>query len=421
MNFSAPPSLDLYDGEACTIGGADTSAAVIPVPASAGGGSLGITRDGSTLTFSGSGLANQTTAISVELFHEYSFLVPGTSATLVTKDLRVAGSDGVLLSGPNASVSATIHADVPLRKGRFELRATFQSGAGISVSQTEVLLDGSAGWVWLGGCQSTPVAGDQFGLRSPLASDPSNWPREVYLLFRSFGVEGWARAGVGVDISAVGFVGEPWGVRPDGYDVAVTGSSGVESTSVANGTIYLIDGSTGGTLSYSVGLGNQSFFTGEAYPQPFTFLRVPLNLSRLIVQYRSGGTSVAGGEVQVSNSRGPLSRERTGRDGSATFYLPSGSYNVTASNGNETVKGSADLLPGQSLTLTLGTSPPQDETGLVVTALFATALVGLALNILVYLRGREWNFGARSIRVSSLRNSSTSRSLRSCWPQASQP
>ncbi len=390
MNFSTKSGLQFYDAEACALGNSDERLADIPVPQALGGGKVSLELNGTRLLLTGDGLANTSLAFSVELYHSYSFLAPGSPSTLVSKNARVATSDAVTISNRDAFATLGLSSDVALRAGRYEVRGIFQSGNVISVVRTEVLLAGLSDWVWLGGCQTTPVYANDFRVAVPLGSSPGTWPRVVFLLYRAYGVEGFARVALGLNLSAVGFVKVPWSSTLAGYDVSSTPVSGISRLGVANDTIYLVASAPGAYLDYSVGLGNQSFFSGRAGPiLPFTTTLIPVELSRLAVRYAVNGVVVDEAEVGVRNGNGSLTHGTTGKDGTIIFYLPAGSYTVSATNGNETSPEPVSLAKSQNLAVTLGNPVALSETPELIIGLSAAAGVGVLLNFLVLARVRK--------------------------------
>ncbi len=410
MNLTAPKDSPFYDAEACSLGAQDTGVVVVGVPATMGGGTLSIQRNGTTLSLAGRGLGNDSILVSAELYHQYSFVSPnqGTYLQLFSRTIRVGASDVATITQGSPASTVDLRYDGPLRVGRYQLRVFFQDASGSSETSTTVLLSGqngpsfstrSLGWTWLGDCRAARVATSNFQLAAPLGAGPTTWPRTVYLTYRLFGVEGFASTRLGVNISEVRFAGMPWNVTLPGYSIRATGSGGVEEMSVENDTVFLVVGPNA-FVNYSVSLANQTFFRGSAGPLlPFQRVIVPLNVSRLRVTFFDRGMPVDGGDVRVSNPGGLLVTLGTDKQGRATFYLPTGRYNVTATDVNGSSTDEVSLVGGQGSSITLGGTTGQSGAPFELYALSSTAVAGVALNLLVFTRNRARNGGKRKRKV----------------------
>ncbi|MDA4121259.1 MAG: carboxypeptidase-like regulatory domain-containing protein [Thaumarchaeota archaeon] len=394
LNYSVDPGLQFYDAEACSLGSQNQATAYLQVPSGLGGGQISADWNGSAVRIEGIGLNNRSLTVSLALYHSYSFLVPGSSSTLISRSIAVAESDGAIISDRNASAMAPIRSDVWLRDGRYLLRAIFHGAEGASLAETNVLLTGDPHWVWLDQCASSPVYTNTFTDTVPLGSDSSKWPRLVYLLYRVGGVEGYAASEVRLNISGVDFKGAPWGAKLSGYAVSVTAISGDSAYSISNQSIFLLQSAPYARLSYSVALGNQTFFRGEITPLvPFTFGHVSLNVSELIVRYQDNGVAIEGADVMVADAIGNLTRTATGRDGTATLYLPPGSYTVEAAAGNSTSRQTVSMAAGQSYELTFGNAGADAQTTEAIIGLSLVAGIGILLNVLVVARKRRKRLG----------------------------
>ena len=390
LNLSVSPVLQFYDGSACVLGGANTSVASLPVPSQIGSGSIDLTYGGGTLQAAGSGLGVENFTFSADLLYSYSFLAPNSSTTFVSRDVRVADSDAVAVTGNGPSVTLNLRSDGPLRAGRYQLRGFFEGAKGLAVASTDVLITGSGAWVWLGGCENTPVYSNTFQLTDPLAGPAVGWPRDVWLTYKVGGEAGFAGIPVGVNISSVSFLGEPWGVPLSSLNMTAERSAGVLAVDSSNGTIYLALSGHPAAVRYSVGLGNRTFFTGTVGPlAPFTSTIVPLNVSRLTVTYFVGGSPFAGGRVEVDEGGVNLTQALTGKDGGAVFYLPPGTYSVSASGGGASATQTVSLGEGEGLGVTLGETPGLGTTQLLIPVLGAAAVVGALANVALFTRRRK--------------------------------
>jgi hypothetical protein len=395
LNFTASPSLRLYDASACVLGGADDSAADLVLPTGIGQGHVDLSRSGDALEVEALGPGSVDYTISAELYRSFSFLVPNSTSTLVSRMARVAVTGSEPLSG-GKSVSLTLQHDLPLVPGTYEVRAFFHGTAGVFLAATDVLISGDRAWTWLGGCAVYPVYSDRFSLSVPIGADPASWPRGIWLSYHTFGAEGVAHAPLSLQLAAVDFLGAPWGAKLVNYRIAVNYTSGVQGSSVANGTIYAVLGAQQARVGYRAGLGGHLFFAGAADMTPFARTTVLLNVSRLIVQYLVRGSGYGGGTVHVSDSTGLLARGTTDSSGRATFYLPSGEYNLTASGGNSSASGVVSVLSGKSEEVVLGGTGAGGFDSATVAGLAVAAAVGLAANVAVWARGRRRRLAGQS-------------------------
>ncbi len=386
MNFSTSSTLALYSGQACVLGNSDPSGAVLKVPPQVGGGSLSVTREGDALTLTGLGLGKSNFSLSLELYYAYSFLAPNSTAIILTRSVEVAAAPGVLVRGGSPLPQLTLREDAPLKAGRYELRAFFESSSGVSLATADLLIPGGPGWVWLGACGNYPVYSNNFGAVVPLGSDPQSWPRTVWLTYTSYGEQGCVELPLNLEIAKVDFVGTPWGVTLSGYRVVLNPGSGVSQAEAYNGTAYLILSAPAGYFGYTAGLGNRDFFNGTVGPiLPFTSSSVGLNVSRISVTYLVGGNGFEGGTVALSDRAGIISTEATDGAGKAVFYAVPGTYTIDATGGNTSASLTVSVPAGQSVDVILGGA--SDGFGLVVVAaLLVAAVAGAAANVFVFRR-----------------------------------
>jgi hypothetical protein len=399
MNFTTSPPLALYDGQACVFGNSDSSGVSLNVPSQAGSGSLTITKNGDTLSLAGQGLARSNFSLSLELYYTYSFLAPNSTTILLTRTVEIATAPGALVSGGNPLPSLTLRDDAPLKPGRYQLRAFFEGTGGVSLVTSELIISGGLGWVWLGACQSFPVYSNDFGVVVPLGSDLQAWPRSMWLTYTDYGEQGCAEVQLNLQLAAVEFDGVPWGTPLSTYRIDVTPDGYVSQAETDNGVAYMIldlpQGSSGAGgpaylayVHYTAGLGSRDFFSGTVGPiAPFTYTTVGLNVSRVIATYLAGGAPFEGGTVTLSDANGTISTSATNKAGQAAFYAPPGTYELAATGGNSSANQSVTLLPGQSLSVTLGSSGGSLDV-LVEGALVAAAIVGVIANVFVFVKRR---------------------------------
>lgn len=391
MNFTTSTNVQLQDEQACIIGYQNSSAAVVPVPPAAGGGTVDLlmNRNAIDATANGPGTGNFT--LQVDLYYSYAFLAPNSTSIVLSRSARAATTDAVLITKSNPSASLLLQGDGRLRAGRYELRLFFEGPQGLSLATTNVLITGPDSWVWLGDCTNSQVYTNNFSIVAPLGTDPSSWPRALWLTYSAFGEPGFSNLSLGVDIAALTFMGSPWEIPLSAYEINAIASTGTQDTEAQNGTMFMILTSRQASANYTVGLSGQTFFSGEAGSiEPFASAVIPFNVSELAVTYFVGGSPYQGGNVSVSDSAGELINAATNRNGEAIFYLPAGVYNVTAAGGNSTAGLSVTLPFGQKLALDLGLQPSEGTSNItLVWALGSIAAAGVAANAIVFLRARK--------------------------------
>ena len=386
MNFTASSTTHMYGEDVCVLGGGDPSAARVSIPAKVGTGYVSLARDGDSLEARLNGSLAANSSLLVELHRAFSFLSPNSTSIFLSREATVAATPSVLFTG--APVPLSLAHDLPLAPGTYQVRAFFEGPAGLFLSTTSVLVTGGS-WIWLGACRSFPAYSSTFGYPDPL-SGPSSWPRSVWLTYGTLGEEGVANLTLGVEVSEASFVGAPWGVKLSNYTFSVRSSSGVEQTGGGNGSIFAVLNASSGRISYGAGLGGRPWFNGTTGPLlPFATTTVSLNVSRVEVTYLVGGSPYHGGRVQVSDPSGTLASATTDAQGRATFYLPTGSYGVTAVGGNESASGSVDAVAGQPVGRGRGGGTGSGRESAILVALRAAGGDGAAANVGLWARGRR--------------------------------
>jgi hypothetical protein len=381
-------SVGFYQAEACTLGSASPEVAALPIPPEDGGGTMSLDFGKASVNVTAQEAGNQTFNFWLELYYPFSHTQAAVGA-FVAQDLRTVESASGSFAGPRSGADLPLASDMPPRPGRYDLRAYFDGPGGLSVERTPMLRTYDGSWVWLGSCQGGPVASASFSVTSGIGSDPAGWPRTLYFMYRVGGVEGYAEKALDVNISRVDFLGVPWGVDLPSYSLLASPGSGVSALQVVNRTVLVILDGEQGFLNYSLGLGNQTFFSGSLGPlTPFSEDVLQENVSRLQVTLLLSGSAVGDGTVSVSNAGGPLLSLGIDRSGNAMFYLPAGTYQVNGSAGNRTASESVNIALGESAQISLDVAASSASPDYTLYALWCAAAVGVALNMFLWLRGR---------------------------------
>ena len=394
LNFTTAPSAQLLGAQACLLDSGDSSAALVQVPSIVGGGTMALTLKDHSIAVTAEGPAPGNYSVQVDMYHSYWLLSPNSTSILLSRSARAATTGGALITKENPSATLALQEDSPLKLGRYQVRVFFDGGNGVALATADVLVTGEGAWVWMGRCASTPVYSNDFHVSLPLGTDPASWPRTALLTYTSLGVQGYAELPLGLNLTAVTFTGAPWGVPLSGYQIE-TVPSGASDLSLVNGTVFAVMHGPEISVGYALGLGGQTFFRGTVGPLlPFTSHVVSFDLSRLEVTYFEGGSPYEGGTVSVADAKGALQSQATGADGTASFYLPPGTYNVTASGGGNTAEEGVTLVPGESAAIDMGQTNSGGTAGAITWVLAAAALAGVMLNVAVYFRRK--NAGARA-------------------------
>jgi hypothetical protein len=390
---------EYYAGQLCVLGENNGSSVVIPEPASLGPGQLLLERNRNSVNVSLQSSSNANFTFWFELYHAYSYsLSPAAPQVVVAREIRVAASQATFLTVGSRSATVSLRPEMSMRTGRYLIRAFFESPAGLTVTETSILIPNSRSWVSLAACQLQNVTAPDLSFPLTLSSDPGNWPRAAYFMFRSGGVEGLSYAAIRLNISSLVFVAQPWGVRISTFNIGVTPGPGLQELSTSNGTVYSVLNGSLAFVNYSVGLGNETFLRGTAELRPYVSSIVGVNLSRLIVTVENNGRTVVGGSVGLHDQMGLFQNITTNDQGKATFYLPAGSYSVRASELNNSATEVVTLFWGQGVSIVLDVgSGPQNQLLIFTLAVFAG--VGVAFNLWIFWERRR----ARCFRFERLK------------------
>lgn len=386
LTISAPANLgDSYDQEVCAAGIPAQPPVTLSLPAAMGdSGSISLT-PGNSLSISTLGVLNTPFSFWVELYHTYSLDEGGTS-NLVSYSLEAAQSQPIDIAalGPTA---ATLTWNVPLRVGRYDLRAFYQNSTGLEVSSTQLLVLNDSSWVSLSSsCIPQALQSSGISYSSSLTAGPSSWPRTLYYMYRTLGVEAVVAYPVRANLSSVNFVASPWGEPVQDAKVSVTKSPGILQTSQAGGSLFVLASDYPAQVNYSLGMGALGGLAqGKlSIDSQYATQTVDVTLAQLTVHLQGGEgspiTVEAVGTNGVDVTRGPIGSNLT-----ASLYLPTGSYTVTASRAGASQSAQVSVTDGVASAVTLNFNAIP---GLEI-VLAATAAIAAVANVLFWaLRSR---------------------------------
>ena len=388
INFTLGPR-DEYAVQACLTALPVPSNATLQLPPAIGSGQLGVQLNDSRVNLAISGAVTTPFDFWMELYHPYSLSV-GTGGEVVSQDLKVASTTpfSYQLQSPRSANGLTVVNNLPLRVGRYTLRAYFRTATGLTVQEIPMLREADGHWLWLGGCASLQtVQSNQFSLRMGLNASVVAWPRGAFTMYRVGGIEGYSFENLDLGLSAVMVVGSPWNVTLTQVQARAVGPTVLGSTEM-NGTLYVLSSQypVNATMRVSIGSTNylnQTLHLGSSY----TLGRESVSVGLIDVQAASNGQSKSGVRVVVRTQSNASVTSVTNSTGVAVFALPAGAYSASARLGNVTATAEATVVAGERTQVSLDLSGGSGQ--LLVDGLAVLAVIGVLANVWVWLRIRR--------------------------------
>lgn len=387
LSISAQANLqDFYDQEVCAAGSA-SGAPVIALPRDMGElGSIALT-PGNPFGLSTLGVL-EPVSFWFELYQTYALNEGGTN-NLVADNLKAAQSQplDIISDGPTTTVLSW---NTPLRAGRYDLRAYFQNSTNLEVFQSSVLILSDSSWVSLSNtCLPHLVQSSGISYSKSLTTGQGDWPRTLYYMYRTFGVEAVVAYPVRANVSSVNLEASPWNASLQDAKVSVTSSAGVLQTSQEGSSLFVLASGYPAQLNYSLDIGGAVDISQGALTLDgsFTTQTLEVRLAELTVHVLSDQNSTvtldAKGSHGVNVTSGPVGSNHT-----MALFLPTGSYNVTASQAGESQSAQIGLTDGVAAAVTLNLNAFMG----LETILAVTAAIAVIANILV------WTLRSRSTR-----------------------
>jgi hypothetical protein len=387
ISISAQANLgDSYDQEVCAGGASATNGVSLSLPTDMGDKGLVTLSPGTPFNVITSGRVNDSFSFWFELFHPYS-LEATDSNSLVLNNLMAAESRPVTFVS-QGSMNTTVTWNMPLRDGRYGLRAFFQNSTSLDVFQSRILVVNASSWVPLSvACPPQPVLSQDVSYSASLTNNLATWPHRLYVMYRTLGVEAVSSYPVRANLSSVDFVASPWNTRLRNFTVSVSPAPGVQTTQggdslFVSATRYPVK------LNYTLDFnGGHSLAQGSVTLTEGLSQTSDLKLAQLTVHILSDQSSPT--TLEVTGPQGvEITNGTVGTNETSSFLLPTGSYTVTASQGDNTQSEQVSLTDGlaEGVTLNFNTFLTF-EIILAVTAIMA-AVANLAV----------WIFNSRSLR-----------------------
>lgn len=379
LSISTEASLgDSYDQEVCAAGSAALSGVVVPVPAPTGDAGNVTLVPGSTFNLLASGNFTKPVSFWFELYQPYALDVASANS-LVVNDLLVATSSTVSITSPGTQ-NTTVAWSTAMRTGRYDATEYFQTTTGLQVVQSRILILNSSSWISLtNDCLPQPVTSAGISYSTSLNTGQQNWPKTVYIMYRTFGVEGVASYPVSAGVSRISFVASPWNGTISDMTVGVSPQSGVQ-TSQDGSSLFVVADDYPVDLSYSIGIGGENVIShaSASVPTGGLSLTASVSLAKLTVNVVSNKPSQT--ELVVTSPGGlKISTGLSGGKQTASFLVPTGSYSLSATQAGSVETSKVSLTDGTAAQVALNFNA---FTGLEI-LLVVTAASGVAANVLI--------------------------------------
>jgi hypothetical protein len=179
----------------------------------------------------------------------------------------------------------------------------------------------------------------------------------------------------------VNFVASPWNETITDANINVSAQSGVQ-TSQQGSSLFVLAPEYPVTVNYSLDMsGGTGVATGGVeIPAQFTTQSVRVPLARLTVDVVSDVTSPSGLQVRGPNGL-DISGALTGSNQTASFFLPAGSYSVSASQAGYSQSSSVTLADGTASSVILNFNTFMS----LEIILIVTAAIAAIVNVLVWV------------------------------------
>jgi hypothetical protein len=261
----------------------------------------------------------------------------------------------------------------------------------LEVFQSRVLILNDSSWISLSStCLPQTVQSSGISYSANLTIGQADWPRTLYVMYRTFGVEAVNSYPVNANLSSVNFVASPWGKPLQDGKATLSPSSGVLQTSQEGGSLFVLASQYPVQLNYSLGFrGGVDLAQGSVTVDgSYSTQNIEVNSAELNVRVLGDQGSPTTLEVtssqgaNITTAPGPAEGNQT-----VSLFLPTGSYTVTALQaGGESESAKVGLTDGLATAVTLNfNATPTLEIILAVTAAIAAVA-----NVLIWtLRSRS--------------------------------
>ena len=252
-------------------------------------------------------------------------------------------------------------------------------------------------WVWLGSCVSpSQTTATNMSFDISLSKFPSQLPKLFYLMYESAGVEFFSNFTLNLSVAKVSFVATPWNVAASDIGVSVAASQKVKGYTVADGALYILSPAYPVTVDFNLTFAGRNFGSSSVVLQSsLSNVTELVTMSKLVVKATNEGQDLAGVKVVLGNGSLAFLSESTDSKGNATFYIPSGSYDVSTFYSGNNITNHIQLLPGQSTSslAAFSTSSASPNSGLLLLIVEVVGAAGIIANLWVWvIRRRRMDF-----------------------------
>ncbi|HVB96080.1 MAG TPA: hypothetical protein VND41_05715 [Nitrososphaerales archaeon] len=373
LSISAQANLgNSYDQEVCAAGSTPEPPVTLSLPRDMGDlGSIALT-PGNPFGITVLGVLNKPLSFWFELYHPYALDTTATS-NLVADNLMAAQSQpfDVVSNGPANTVLTW---NTPLRAGRYDLRTFFQNSTSLEVFQSRVLILNDSSWISLSStCLPHTIQSSDVSYSANLTSGQADWPRTLYVMYRTFGVEAVNSYPVRANLSSVNFIASPWGKPLQDGKVSVSPSGGVLQTSQEGGSLFVLASQYPFRLNYSLDIGAQVALTQGSVTVEGSYSTQNIEVSTAELNVHVLGEQSSPITLEVTGSQGAsITAATVERNQTVSLFLPAGSYTVTALQAGGSESAKVGLTDGLASAVTLNFNAiPSLEIILVVTAAIA--------------------------------------------------
>jgi hypothetical protein len=385
---------DSYDQEVCATGSAPSAGISLNLPTDMGdAGTIRLT-PGNPVGIATTGQVSESFSFWFELYYPYALDV--TSATNLVADNLMAAESLPVAFVSSGTANTTLALNAPLREGRYEMRAYFQNSTSLDVVQSRVMILNDSSWVSLtNSCPPQTVQSQSISYLASLANGQASWPKTLYLMYQTFGVDAVASYPIAANVSSVNFDFSPWNESLSDVKVNVTPAAGVLQTSQEGSSLFVLSSKYPFQFNYTLDIsGGHDLAQGSVTVEGSYAQTTEVLLAELTVHVLSDKTSPVTlnvtGPLGVNITRGPVGQ-------TTSFLLPTGAYTVNGSQAGNSQSAQVVLTDGHAANTTLNFNalvgaPTQSSFSSVEVVLIVTAAVAAIANAVV------WAFRSRSLR-----------------------
>jgi hypothetical protein len=387
LGFTVPPS-DAYNIEGCLVPQTRQSTVQESIPSALGSGNATLVFNGTRSSISVQGKLTQAFTIWFELYYVFSYSNLNNTQ-LISRPQEVARSDSQVVT-TTGNQSTSLKQEAMLRAGRYTLETFFDSAQGLAVQETRVLFFNST-WFSLSACNPfTMTAGSTFQRSLSIAGPVFQWPSGFFSMYDFRGVEIVDFLPLKVQIARINIAGTMDGSAIGTYLASELGFSvlpnqAIQASSSYGEAIYIAASNFPLQVSILPTFGSQRFpAINTTVESPSNEYTIKIPIGEVAVHVVEDGRPVGNSLVQLTNEENGLTALSTASDGNATFYIPAGTYSLTARIGNATQERNLTVSTDQlsSVLFNFKSTPlPANYTDELV----ATIVIGAAINIYAWI------------------------------------